>query len=49
MRARILFAIAHQHWTLDSWEHVIFINETKMTRFLLDGCFWCWVQLRESR
>ena len=36
-RNRLDFAIAHQDWTLDDWERVIWSDETKINRFQSEG------------
>src|SRR5688572_16882792 len=37
IKARLDFAKAHQYWTSDDWERVIFSDETKINRFNSDG------------
>jgi len=42
IKERLDFARAHQYWTADDWERVIFSDETKVNRFNSDGRAWCW-------
>jgi len=41
-RARLEFALEHQHWTLDDWSRVIWSDETKINRLGSDGRVWVW-------
>ena len=41
-RARLEFALEHQHWTLDDWARVIWSDETKINRLGSDGRLWVW-------
>jgi hypothetical protein len=41
-RARLDFAMAHQHWTVEDWMHVVWSDETKINRFGSDGKHWVW-------
>lgn len=41
-RARLLFALRHQHWTIEDWSRVIFSDETKINRLGSDGRVWGW-------
>jgi hypothetical protein len=42
------FAKQHKDWTVDYWKHVIWTDETKISRFCLDGCSWYWKRDGES-
>lgn len=46
--ARLEFARAHEHWTVDDWKRVIFSDETKINRFGSDGRCWCWAPATEG-
>lgn len=39
-KARLAFALHHQHWTVDNWSRVIFSDETKINRLGSDGRVW---------
>jgi len=41
-KARLDFAHAHKHWTLDDWKQVIWSDETKINCLGSDGCKWAW-------
>ena len=41
-RHHLNFAIAHQHWTLKDWSHVIFLHETKIDCMGSDGRCYCY-------
>ena len=41
-RARLEFALEHQHWTMDDWSRVIWSDESKINRFGSDGRVWAW-------
>lgn len=47
--ARLKFAKAHRHWTIDDWKRVIWSDETKVNRFCSDGRSWSWIRDGESR
>ena len=36
-KERYTFALAHQDWTIVDWSHVIWSDETKVSRFCSDG------------
>lgn len=42
IKERLQFAKAHQDWTEDDWNRVIFSDETKINRFNSDGRTWFW-------
>lgn len=41
MRARLQWAKAHRHWTVDDWKRVIFSDETKINLWNSDGIQYC--------
>lgn len=41
-KARLAFALRHQHWTIEDWSRVIFSDETKINRLGSDGRVWGW-------
>jgi transposase len=41
-KARLEFALCHQHWTVEDWSRVIFSDETKINRKGSDGRVWGW-------
>ena len=41
-KARMDFALAHQHWTVDDWKKVVWSDETKINRLGSDGRKWVW-------
>jgi transposase len=43
-KARLAFAVAHQHWTVDDWKRVLWSDETKVNRLGSDGVKWGWVR-----
>ena len=43
-KARLEFAIAHQHWTVEDWKRVVWSDETKFNRIGSDGRKWVWVR-----
>ena len=38
----LAFARKYEQWTIDDWNHVIFLDDTKFNKFSLDGRIWCW-------
>ena len=40
--ARLEFALANKHWTINDWKRVIFSDETKTNRFTSNGRYWYW-------
>ena len=40
-QARLRWAKAHQHWTVDDWRRVIFSDETKINLWNSDGIQYC--------
>ncbi|KAG1135117.1 hypothetical protein G6F38_013037 [Rhizopus arrhizus] len=42
MIKRLQWAKSHQHWTLDDWKRLIFLDETKINRFASDGKAYAW-------
>lgn len=47
-RARLDWAIAHQHWTLEDWKRVVWSDETKVNRLGSDGQQWVWKKIGEG-
>ena len=47
-KARMDFALAHQHWTVEDWKKVVWSNETKINRLGSDGRKWVWKKAGES-
>ena len=47
-KARLDFALAHQHWTVDDWKRVIWSDETKINRLGSDGRKWAWKKSGEN-
>ena len=41
-KARLDFAISHQHWTVENWKKVVWSDETKINRLGSDGRKWVW-------
>ena len=41
-KARMDFALAHQHWTVEDWKKVVWSDETKINRLGSDGRKWVW-------
>jgi transposase len=41
-KARLVFALRHQHWTVEDWARVIYSDETKINRLGSDGRVWGW-------
>jgi len=41
-KARMDFALTHQHWTLEDWKKVVWSDETKINRLGSDGRKWVW-------
>jgi len=41
-KARMDFALAHQHWTVEDWKRVVWSDETKINRLGSDGRKWVW-------
>src|SRR5271156_374847 len=41
-KARMDFALAHQHWTVEDWKVVVWSDETKINRLGSDGRKWVW-------
>jgi hypothetical protein len=39
---RLAFALAHQHWTVEDWNCVIWSDETKINRIGSDGKVYVW-------
>lgn len=42
IKARLDFALKHQHWTVDDWKRVIWSDETKINRIASDGKEYVW-------
>lgn len=42
--ARLKFARAHRHWTVEDWKRVMWSDETKINRLGSDGQQWVWVR-----
>jgi hypothetical protein len=44
---KLAFALAHQHWTVEDWQHVIWSDKTKINRIGSDGkvctCLMLWL------
>ena len=36
-KARMDFALTHQHWTVEDWKKVVWSDETKINRLGSDG------------
>lgn len=47
-KARLDFALAHQHWTLEDWKHIVWSDETKVNRLGSDGKHWVWKRPQEG-
>ena len=47
-KARMDFALAHQHWTVEDWKKVVWSDETKINRLGSDGRKWMWKNVGES-
>lgn len=47
-RARLDWAIEHQHWTLEDWKRVVWSDETKINRLGSDGRQWIWKKIGEG-
>jgi hypothetical protein len=47
-RARMDFALTHQHWTLEDWKKVVWSDETKINRLWSDGRKWVWKKAGED-
>jgi hypothetical protein len=47
-RARLDFALAHQHWTVEDWKRVVWSDETKINRLGSDGRKWAWKKSGEG-
>ena len=41
-KARLDFAISHQHWTVEDWKKVVWSDETKINCLGSDGRKWVW-------
>jgi hypothetical protein len=41
-KARLDFALEHQHWTMDDWKRVVWSDEIKINRLGSDGRLWVW-------
>ena len=48
VKARLAWAIAHVHWTIDDWARVIWSDETKIDRFGSDGKYYAWKRGHEN-
>ena len=47
-KARMDFAVSHQHWTVEDWKWVIWSDETKLNHIGLDGKRWAWKKTGEG-
>jgi hypothetical protein len=47
-KARMDFALAHQHWTVEDWKKVVWSDETKINRLESDGRKWVWKKAGEG-
>jgi len=47
-KARLDFAIEHQHWTVEDWKKVVWSDETKINRLGSDGRKWVWKKKGEA-
>jgi hypothetical protein len=47
-KARMDFALAHQHWTVEDWKKVVWSDETKINRLGSDGRKWVWKKAGEG-
>jgi Transposase/DDE superfamily endonuclease len=47
-KARMDFAITHQHWTVEDWKRVVWSDETKINRLGSDGKKWAWKKSGEG-
>ena len=47
-KARMDFALAHQHWTVEDWKNVVWSDETKINRLGSDGRKWVWKKAGEG-
>lgn len=47
-KARMDFALTHQHWTVEDWKRVVWSDETKINRLGSDGRKWVWKKAGES-
>ena len=48
-KARLDWAVTHQHWTERDWMSVIWSDETKINRVGSDGPDWVWMRPNEVR
>lgn len=42
IKARRVFALSHQQWTIDDWKRVLWSDECKINRFNSDGIHYFW-------
>jgi transposase len=47
-KARMDFALAYQHWTVEDWKKIVWSDETKINRLGSDGRKWVWKKAGES-
>jgi hypothetical protein len=47
-KARLDFALTHQHWTMEDWKKVVWSDETKINRLGSDGRKWVWKKAGEG-
>jgi hypothetical protein len=47
-KAKIDFAITHQHWTVENWKKVVWSDKIKINRFGSDERKWVWKKAREG-
>lgn len=43
-KARLRWARAYEHWTVDDWKRVVFSDETKINIWGSNGCTYYWTQ-----
>ena len=48
-KARLDFALKHQHWTVEDWKRVIWSDKTKINRIGSNGKQWVWKGSDEGR
>ena len=44
IRKRLVFARAHQHWTVEDWKRIVWSDETKINRLGSDGREYTWIR-----
>ena len=47
-KRRLAFALKHQHWTVEDWKQIIWLDETKINRIGSDGQEYMWKRKGEG-